>query len=363
MMLNQICMFFLLLFSLVVCSVCAQESSPQHDSTQFRIGGIFDLSSEAGKIWGNAEKNAFILAIEDFEHQNPGIRVNSIIEDSAYSNTKSVSAFQKLSSVDQVKAVIGPTWEMFAAIMPLCESKKILCLAPSNNSKEFENPKLHFSFSAYFKETGYTDVIAEELNKRGITKSAVIATISAYHDPLVDNLQALLIHKANQVQRVLATETDFKSIIAKVPKDIEVLVLLLLNDGQLYSFLKQWTQLRPGKMQIYTDDAPIYDAQLDKIKQLGHEIFYSKQYFPREDEERWNAKYLARFKEAPGAPSSAVAYDETMILLNCLKTDQNSQKLRDCVANSNNYTGMSGEFSFAGRQFVADRSYRLYALN
>jgi hypothetical protein len=38
-----------------------------------KIGGIFDLSSPVGSIWGNDERDGFILVVENFQKLNSSI--------------------------------------------------------------------------------------------------------------------------------------------------------------------------------------------------------------------------------------------------------------------------------------------------
>ena len=110
------------------------------ESSPIKIGGIFDLSSDAGAIWGNSEKDGFLLAIEDFKAAHPDTEIQYRLEDSAYSATASVSAFHKLTSIDGIRLIVGPTWEPFVAVMPLCQSRRVLCFAPSNFGPAFREP-------------------------------------------------------------------------------------------------------------------------------------------------------------------------------------------------------------------------------
>ena len=357
-------------FSLIICLcavglaiVLAKQLAAQADpSPTIKLGGIFDLTSDAGRLWGLAEKNGFLLAIRDFEAANPGTKVAFSIEDSAYSNSASVSAFQKLSAIEGIRYIIGPTWEMFVATMPLCERNKVICMAPSNNSREFDDPKLRYSFTAYFRENGYSDVIAEELNRARYKNVVVFATISPYADPLVENLIAKLVDAPSAVHRVLPDYKDFRSLIAKTRKDTDALVVFLLNSGQLYSFLKQWVESKRGNIAVFTDDSPLFDAQLDEIKALNLDIRYSQQYFPPEIKARWEMKYASAYGGAPEAPSGSIAYDETTLLLSCIRRDPNIVAVRECISATVNYPGFSGNITFGGKQVAQDRKFELREL-
>jgi ABC-type branched-subunit amino acid transport system substrate-binding protein len=350
--------FVLALAAALTGPLFAQGSS----NLTIKLGGIFDLTSDAGRLWGTAERNGFLLAIKDFESAHPAVKVEYTIENSAYSNTASVSAFQKLTSLQGAKFIVGPTWEMFVATMPLCERNRIICMAPSNNSREFDSPKLRYSFTAYFRENGYSDVIAEELNKSAFKNVAVFATVSPYADPLVDNLAAKLERRPSAIHRVLPDHQDFRSLIARTNKETDALVVFLLNSGQLYSFLRQWVESKRVRIPVFTDDSPLFDAQLEEIRALSLDIRFSQQYFPPLVKNRWEAKYLSEYGNTPEAPSASVAYDETMLLLTCVRKDPATPAVRDCIASTTNYPGLSGTVSFGGRQVAQDRKFELRAL-
>lgn len=347
------------LLLLLLTFLLAEGAFAAEPSQIIKIAGIFDLSG-TGKVWGNAEHNGFNLAISDFKAANREFSVEAKVEDSEYSNSKSVSAFQKLTAVDEISMIVGPTWETFVAVMPLCESNQIVCFAPSNNSKEFERQDLIYSFSAYFDERGYTSVIADEIKERGLTKVGVVANISAYHDPIVDNLLARLGSAPIIIERVLPDQRDFKSIIPSIPVDLDALVVLLLGDGQLAAFLQQFHSMKRSVSVIYTDDAPIYDTITAQLKELRLPIRYSKQYLNPVAERNWKEKYKVRFGVEPESPSAAVAYDETMMMLRCAALNPEPEAVSKCVRSIQGYDGQSGKLSFGGKQAVTTRSYRVY---
>jgi ABC-type branched-subunit amino acid transport system substrate-binding protein len=151
----------------------------QADNQPLKIGGIFALSNDIASVWGNAEKNGYLLAIEDFRAQHPQVEVESIIEDSAYAIPTALSALNSLMIRD-VKFIVGPTWETSVALMPVCEKNQLICFSPSHNGPEFKDKKTptRFNFTAWFEDRGHGDVIAAEINRRGFKKVALLSSIS-----------------------------------------------------------------------------------------------------------------------------------------------------------------------------------------
>lgn len=345
---------------LVALGLIAHPALAQRTLT---IGGIFDLSSGAGALWGRTEKNALNLAIRDFEQQHPEYRVQLKIEDSAYSNTQSVSALQKLTSLHGIRYLVGPTWEPFIATIPICEAKHVICMAPSSNSAAFEAPGLSWVFTLWFDEREYSRVHAEELNRRGIKRYGVIAGISPYYDSLSDAFLQTVQGRPIFIERTPPEVRDFRAVLAKLPRDLEALIVFLLGDGGAQAFYRQWAELRQDRPLIYTDDAPLYfDPALD-LPALGFEVRYSAPDFHAARIQHFNQRYRETFGQDPAAPSGSVVYDGAAMLLDCARQfDPDTGKVRKCLADYPPHQGMSGIVSFAGGNRIKDRTMAILPL-
>jgi ABC-type branched-subunit amino acid transport system substrate-binding protein len=51
-----------------------------------------------------------------------------------------------------------------------------------------------------------------------------------------------------------------------------------------------------------------------------------------------------------------VTYDETMLLLSCMHRAPEVEGVRECLVNTHEYDGLSGRFSFDGRQTASGRT-------
>ena len=327
-----------------------------------RIGGIFDLSSAAGSQWGAAERNGFLLAIEDFKKARPEIAVVSLIEDSAYSNRKATAALHKLHSVEGVSAVVGPTWEVFTSFVPVCESEHIICLATSANNAAFHRNRPHYSFSFWFAEQDYAEVLGSAMQKSSYSRIALFADTSSYYDVLVETMKSMLKERIVFTQRFQEGERDMRTAVVKTPKDVDALAVFLLGDGTAQSFFRQWLSLRRDRPDVYTDDALLYfDPPFDLAK-FSSRIFYSVPDLPASQSAAFESKHERRFGSRPQAPSGAVAYDATFILLQCMEQSEQVDKVRDCISAIQGYDGYSGSLSLSGTQSVRERRMKVLEL-
>lgn len=343
------------LFSfLVVITAWLGANCAFGEEQEIRLGGIFDLTG-GGAVWGKSEKNAFLLACRDFEEQHPGIKVRPIVEDSMFSSKQTVTALQKITSVDKVKYVVGATWETTVPMMPICEAKQVVCVSPSYHGKEYYSREWRYNFTAWFDDRGYSRALAEAMNERKLASVAVFAAITPYYDSLVEDFLSRSKSPPITQERVVLEERDFRSMIAKVPKGVDGVLMLLDNAGQIQAFLKQWSELRKDRPVIYSDDLIVYLDPPEDVKRYGFEFYYSYPIFDEAAQRDFLARYLREYREKPEGSSAVVAYDETTLLLSCINRKQTPLEVRECLASTSHYKGVSGTFSFDGMQTVRDR--------
>ncbi len=126
------------------------ESPPKGAATNqtIKIGAIASLTGPAGEQGRNWLKGAE-LGVKELEAE--GIRVTLVVEDDTTVPARAVAAFQKLTNVDRVQAILGGTWDFLAAsLYPLALRSKIPLLLPTNPVEIVRNdaPNNPWVFSA-----------------------------------------------------------------------------------------------------------------------------------------------------------------------------------------------------------------------
>lgn len=320
------------------------------------IGGIFDLTNGPGGLWGRGEFEGVTLAVEDYNGRSPYSTAVLKVENSGYDNAKSVSAFSKLAGIEQVAGVIGPTWEPFDAVMPLCERKKILCLSPSLGHAGFNAPSTRYSFSLWFDNREYARAHMARLQEKKYAKVAIVSAMTSYYELVHDEFQNMLGSRVVASERVSPTAADMRALALKVPRNVDAVVVLLLGGGMAEEFFKRWVELRSDRPVIFTDDAILYYAAGMRPPALGFKVYYSEPDTEPFDSENFSRRYQKRFGTVPQAPSAAIAYDAATLLLSCLaKNSLSTEKTRECLAATEGFKGMSGALSFAGGHMLKER--------
>jgi len=140
-----------------------------------KIGVVYALTGPAA-TWTQYGKWADDLAVRDINAAGGvnGRPIELIYEDSKTAPATSVSAFQKLTSVDHVQAVIGDVWSFITnPLIPLADQKKVVLISPTVMDKSVEGK------SDYFYTIGHTvgsqrDSVRKFLASNATAKTATI---------------------------------------------------------------------------------------------------------------------------------------------------------------------------------------------
>lgn len=171
---------FLLLIALAIIPTYAfGASSP----AAIDIGVLLCLSGNCSD-WGSAASKGIQLAASEL-NEGGGVLGRPItlhIEDTreSISGAQAVTAFSKLTAVDGMKLIIGPSWSPGAlAIAPLArELKDVLVITPSASAEEFSRAGANL-FNMRPAERYMTEDLARCLYRKGMRRAAVLTSTQA----------------------------------------------------------------------------------------------------------------------------------------------------------------------------------------
>ena len=110
------------------------KPSPAVTGNPIKIGAILSQTGFAASF-GESAKNAVQLAVEDI-NKSGGIDGRPVVvyyEDDHTDAKEAVSAFQKLTSIDHVDAIMGGLFDFAAQpLFPLADTNKIAFVSPDN---------------------------------------------------------------------------------------------------------------------------------------------------------------------------------------------------------------------------------------
>jgi branched-chain amino acid transport system substrate-binding protein len=160
----------LVIATLIVVALLGNHKS---DGSTVKIGVVYALTGPAS-IWSENGINAAKMAVEEINTSGGihGKKIELIVEDSKTDPKSSVSAFNKLTSIDKVDVIVGDVWSFITnPLIPLAESNKIVLISPTvmNSSVEKASP--------YFFTMGHTIESQVEAMKMFFASNPQIKTV------------------------------------------------------------------------------------------------------------------------------------------------------------------------------------------
>ncbi|MBI4171038.1 MAG: ABC transporter substrate-binding protein [Candidatus Aenigmarchaeota archaeon] len=286
-----------------------------------RIGGAFALSG-FGSGWGEVERNAAILAIEE-ANGNGGIngrKIELIVEDIASSNTKTVSAVSKLINVDKVGVILGPSWlDTFNSASPLSDENKVVMITPSASITAIKSEKNYsYIFSTWYSPDREAEALVKYIEKMGAKRVVFIFQDDPYWQDLTGYLKTQL--KLSNLElredfKIKPEETDFRTVLLKTKSlQPDAIVFGTTGEQSLLSFLQQRAVIYPESM-LFTMTYIEEFAFKDNYKGLLENVNYPS---PQQPDSNFSEKYEKRFGKKP-VFSASNSYDAANMIIAAMK--------------------------------------------
>ena len=213
------------------------------------IGMLLCLSGNCAD-WGTAALKGAQLAVKEVNEAGGvlGQQLELIVEDTreAVSGAQAVSAFEKLTSVNSVKLLIGPSWSPGAlAIAPLVTRRKdLLAISPSASAEEFNKAGSNL-FNMRPTERLATEKLAEFATMKGWKRAAVLTSSQAAEMTQGEIFRDSFVKGGGTIVKYIETDPNLSDVRAETLKIVsskpEVVFLMAYN--QMLTAAKDLRQL------------------------------------------------------------------------------------------------------------------------
>ncbi len=332
-----------LLVAVVVIAVGAyfifNNPKPANGET-IKIGAALGLTGFCAN-WGEGEQKAIQLAVDE-ANKNGGINGKTIalvVEDTACDPKTTVNAAQKLVSVDEVAAIIGPTWgDSFEGAYGFLNDSKIVSISPSAafESLFYNKQSVDYAFSTWFPESADINVVENWAQKAGKNTA-----VTVHDEDTFGLMMADLFAKeapAHQLQvlkdyKLPIGYNDFRTIILAIKTLNPQVVFTSFQGPQTKAqFMKQAHEL--GLQTQFLSSTDIQDPSL--VKDFGpvlEGIIYGYADYGG-NYDAFAAKYKAAYNTEPEGPSAASAYDAARVFIAALTAhEKNGTDIKTAVQN------------------------------
>ena len=285
--------FFLLVFAV----------SPAEAAPKLKVGFIGSFSGSA-QIYGDSAKNGFELALEELG----GDQIEVFYEDDQFIAAKTVSAFKKLVSSENVDLVVSIGSTPSNAIAPLANRRKIPLVAwASDRSVSQDRSFVVRSYPSGFAEG---QRVAKEAQRRGFERVAVVTAQNDYAQSWVKGLLHSLPEAQVLYQSELSAEvSDFKPILLRAKKQGVGQFLICLNPGRIGLFAKQAREIGMA----YPIGGCEYLHSRDEVESSG-EALLGSWFATIAVNDQFHEKYTKKFGNDDVISAAANHYDLAHIL-------------------------------------------------
>jgi branched-chain amino acid transport system substrate-binding protein len=219
------------------------------EGNPIRIGAVISLTGFAAP-WGEYGKNGINLAVKNINEKGGinGRKVEVIFEDDHTDPKDSVSAYNKLVSIDKVDGVIGSVFDFTTQpLLPLALSNKVTLISPSNFRIE---GAFDLNQQSFVMLPDFNKVIRELKNYLSGSKVKNLAVVhfqSGFGKEIAKTLDGVM--KENGQTGIIDEEyatiggNDFRTTITKLKSQkVEAVFLDMVGDDPK-NFLVQAKQL------------------------------------------------------------------------------------------------------------------------
>ncbi|MEK7579426.1 MAG: ABC transporter substrate-binding protein [Patescibacteria group bacterium] len=220
--------------------VFADKNSKEVSGEPIKIGVIAPLTGPFAD-YGEEIRKGVLVGIGD-------ANVELIFEDEQCDAKTSVSAFQKLTSIDNVKFIIGPgCGSPQEAIVPLLSEREVLALVPSAASRNLFEQSGKYFFNVQYALEDESKFLAEEIYARGHMNVALVSYGNAFSHTHAESFK--------------------EAFKGKIISDV-----VLLDDNA--NLLPELTKIKAlGADAIYSPDVTFFfGGALAKMEQLGMDV-------------------------------------------------------------------------------------------
>jgi branched-chain amino acid transport system substrate-binding protein len=221
--------------------------SKPNSSKAIKIGVISVLSGENSDI-GQNFANGIKLAADQYQKDHPEVKLELVTEDDGYDPKKGVSIYKKLTSIDNVDAIINMSSPTVDAV--------------HEGVNVWNKPFIQLGEEAVHKDDNIFEVfpgqksalvsVGEQARKDGYKKITIVTQQIAAYERFIDGFQEGFKGEVNIV-RISPTEKDMKAFALKVASEKPDAVAIFMGSPATAEFLKALHDQGRISPQLYFD--------------------------------------------------------------------------------------------------------------
>lgn len=319
----------IILIILVVLGVSQYNSSQNSDDlSPVSMGLVLPLTGNAGFL-GEAAQKAAQMALEDYG--NTKYEYNLVFEDDGFDPKKTVTAVNKLISLNKVSSLITFGSGTSNAAAPITEEAQIPRFGLASDPTSLEGDYNYIHWTPPFMEG---ELISSEIVKRGYKKVSIVDANHpgpmAVSEAVADSLEK---EGVNVVSYDLTNigEKDFRTVINNIKSKNPDIIVVTLFSPEVEILTKQMRELGLN--------TPVTSAET--FEWSDQPELFEGMWFVSDARvsDEFNQKFEDRFGITP-KPGSAYIYDLVYLLIDTQESSDHKlspQELQEEISKINSY--------------------------
>jgi|GEM_PF-1394805 len=347
----------ILVFALVLVSLLLFGCTEQ--PKKIKVGALLPLTGSAAS-YGDTWEKALSIALDDFE-ADTNVSAEILFEDTQLRPELTVSAAQKLISLNKVTSII--TGADTLVFLPITENNNVLVFTTASNPDITLKHKYVFRINPSDSEQGVD--MARRIFELDFSSTAVMAFEGEYGR----GLSSVFINEFSKKGKIVFseyfsdTESDFRSILAKVKNSVADSLFVIALDNQYPAILRQMKEMDLN-IKVFASETIHSDSVLTDSNGLADGINFF--YYPQTDSnirKDFETKYYTKYNSSPG-PFADSIYDAGLLALySDYFSDGNYLKAIDYLHSLTNWEGASGKLTFDSNGDPIGKYFQLYIIS
>jgi branched-chain amino acid transport system substrate-binding protein len=315
-----------------------------------KLGFINSITGPEAPIGENLS-NGVTLAIEDLKKE--GIDVDLIKEDDTGKPEKSMAAFEKLGTRDNVVGIVGPySSKCASALAKLAEKYKVPLLIPVASKDDITRQNLKWTFRLGGTTNDYATILLDMATRLG--KPKTMAIINENTDFGTSGAKSAKEYAAKKHIAVVAEESyspgspDYRSTLASIKAKNPDLVFMVSYVADAILLMRQSREIDLKPQAFLGAGAGFATEAFAKEQDISNDVFSSTQWTGAVNwpgAKQFNDRYKARFGKEPTYHAST-AY-ESMIIMGETAAKAGTPEKTRALLKRGKWNGIMGEVRFA----------------
>ncbi len=332
-----------------------------------KIGVILPLSGGLANF-GETVQYGIEIAVSEYTRDHPTPKVELAFEDSQGDPSTAVSAFRKLTTVDEVKIVIGDlTSSATLAMAPIAQDQQVLLVSPTASVPALSKAGPYF-YRVWTSDDFDGKVAAQYCkNELNYEKAAIAYINNDYGVGLKDVFAEVFSGIGGEVllsESFETDESDFRSLLTKIKSVEPQVVYVPGHPKEIGLFLRQAKEL--GVKAQFVSNVAAEDREfLDVAGDASSGLYFTAPAFDIGSDDPKIVTFIEAFKtkyEFDPDIHAVKGHDAAMVILEAVsKGARTNDEIRQYLDTTSSFAGVAGAFHFDAKgDVVAAASIKQY---